>query len=103
MAATLTSCGDDESDCAGKQTGDITLKQGQDQHIKPDGNIGMAQADVDTDPPWLSLGIWPASEEDKAAARKLHLDESFTVAGATYTVVGICDDRAYLNQGRGPS
>ncbi|HYJ70363.1 MAG TPA: hypothetical protein VEX15_22150 [Nocardioidaceae bacterium] len=98
MSSALAACGDDEAECAGDDSGDVSLGQGVDLRLPSGGSAAMAQADPNADPPWLDLSISPASEADMEAADDLQIDDSFTVAGTTYVVVGICEDSAYLDR-----
>jgi hypothetical protein len=103
LSSALVACGDDKAECAGDDSGDVSLGQGVDLRLPSGGSAAMAQADPNADPPWLGLSISPASEADMEAADHLQIDDSFTVAGTTYVVVGICEDSAYLNQEDDPA
>ena len=101
VVLTLASCSDDDGGggdaCAGSTSGDINVHVSG--GVLTDGVVAPVEsADVDADPPRLSLRLDGAPRGERDNAVDLGVGDSFTVKGHTYTVAGFCEDNAWLDE-----
>jgi hypothetical protein len=99
----LAGCTADDPSCVGEQSGDVTLTLGVDWDLPAGGNAGIGSVDLAADPPWVSLVIWPATKGQQDSASHLEVNDTFAVAGATYSIAGFCEDETYVNEVSGDS
>jgi hypothetical protein len=79
----------------------VTLTPGVDWDLPAGGNAGIGSVELAAEPPWVSLVIWPAADVQQQSASRLELNDTFTVAGATYTIAGFCEGETYVNEASG--
>jgi hypothetical protein len=102
-------CGDDEDrggptgsgGCVGEQTGEVTVVAGGDVALPGGGSVGIGSVFSDDDPPHISLIVASPDEQEQEAAQHLEVGDTFSVQGASYTVDGFCEDKAYLTPATG--
>lgn len=102
--AALTACSsdasDDGDDCVGASSGDFSLHESG--GMLSDGVAAPVEdADLDADPPLLSLRLDGAPQAEHDNAVELEVGDSFTVKGVTYEVAGFCEENAWLNEAKG--
>jgi hypothetical protein len=88
-------------DCFGATSGEITLLASGPVSLPGGGSAGVGSVESDEDPPVLNLLLGGGSATEQEDATKLEVGDTFTFEGATYSVQGFCEDKAYLTQSAG--
>ncbi|MGI8612818.1 MAG: hypothetical protein ACR2KL_02545 [Nocardioidaceae bacterium] len=85
--------------CVGEHSGDVSLSSTSDHPLPGGGSAGIGTTQIDDSPPMLNLILGGASTAERAAAINLHVGDTFSLQGTSYTVLGFCADAAYLRSG----
>lgn len=109
-ASTVGACGDDtepggdvpEGECVGKSSGDATVSASHPSPLPGGGEAGIGSVDTDADPHLLNIVLGgDATQDERDSAVDLAVGDTFTLQRSTYTVVGFCEDEAWLNRSVG--